>query len=298
MLAAVHPEPHGIDALSVCLHRENSNRLVSLWDIVNQFDLREFARINGLLSFNMASAEASQSVTVQTGPLAALFRDLVKFCKTCDFDTCRDIAAVTADRLSRKDTEFRAVIAEQARNIETLLSRDMYDRKFLWIASTRSAFVDNDSLFGEPVRNAFPSAREDIRQAGNSFAVGSSTAAVFHLMRVAEYGLRALAKRLRVSVTHKGRAVPLQLADWEKIITAIKNKIAAVRILPAGIKRQQQLELYSDAGDHCTFMKDIWRNNVSHTRKPYTDKESEAALERVRAFMLFLAQSLLRPTVH
>jgi hypothetical protein len=46
---------------------------------------------------------------------------------------------------------------------------------------------------------------------------------------------------------------------------------------------------YSDAADHCEFMKDIWRNNVSHTRKAYSDPEAVAVLQRVREFMEFLA---------
>ena len=55
--------------------------------------------------------------------------------------------------------------------------------------------------------------------------------------------------------------------------------------MPKGPKRQEKLELLSDAADHCVFMKDIWRNSVSHTRNPYKKSEAIAALDRVRDFM-------------
>ena len=95
-------------------------------------------------------------------------------------------------------------------------------------------------------------------------------------MRAAEHGLRMLARKLKVKLTHKGKTQPVEYADWEKVIAAIKDKITAARALPHGPKRQERLENLSDAADHCVFMKDIWRNNISHTRKPYTSAEAIA----------------------
>jgi hypothetical protein len=91
-------------------------------------------------------------------------------------------------------------------------------------------------------------------------------------MRVAEYGLRSLAKRLGVMVTHRGARQRIEDADWDKVITAIKNKIDSIRHLTIGPRRKAQLELYSDAADHCLFMRDIYRNKISHTQKPYKPK--------------------------
>jgi hypothetical protein len=63
-------------------------------------------------------------------------------------------------------------------------------------------------------------------------------------------------------------------------------------LLPSGPKRQTKLDFYSDAADHGMFMKDIWRNNVSHARRPYHAGEAKVVLDRVRDFMRFLAISL------
>jgi len=39
-------------------------------------------------------------------------------------------------------------------------------------------------------------------------------------------------------------------------------------------------------------MKDIWRNNMAHTRKPYNQTEAVGVMERVREFMQFLGKYL------
>jgi hypothetical protein len=148
------------------------------------------------------------------------------------------------------------------------------------------------SPWGADVERAFPEAAIDIRSAGIALGVDLPTAAVFHAMRVTEYGLRWLARRLRVRLTDKGRRQPLEYADWQKVITECQNQLKATRQLPKAQKRQERLAKYSRAADHCDYMKDIWRNDVSHTRRVYSAPEAEAVVQRVREFMQFLAPAV------
>jgi len=142
------------------------------------------------------------------------------------------------------------------------------------------------------VYEKFEAARLDVKASGNCLSGELFTAAVFHLMRVAEHGLRGLSRKVNVRLTHKGKTLPVEFAEWDGVITAIKNKIEASRKLPRGPRRQARLEFYSDAADHCLFMKEIWRNNISHARKPYIEAEALAVFNRVKDFMLFLGREL------
>src|SRR5260370_17213069 len=112
-------------------------------------------------------------------------------------------------------------------------------------------------------------------------------------MGVSEYGLRALAVELGVTLTHTGSMIPLEYGEWDQIITQANAKIAAARQLPRDAQRDKQLQTYSEAAQHCLFMKDIWRNTVSHARKAYTELEATATMERVRDFMQFLAKGMI-----
>jgi hypothetical protein len=171
------------------------------------------------------------------------------------------------------------------------IQRELDKHKFFQVRSGCENYIDNEHLFGEDVFEKFKSGRQDIKDAGNSFAAELFTACVFHLMRVAEHGLRVIARRLGVQITDKNKRIPLQYGDWTKVIGEIKNKIRDARSL-VGAKKETRLDFYSDLADKCEYLRDIYRNNISHTRKHYNEGGALDAMERVRDFM----QSLARQT--
>ncbi len=188
-------------------------------------------------------------------------------------------------------SRFTFTIASAIDAVRHCIMEKLRDRKFMYISTADVDYLGSTDLFGIEVHADFPEADEDIVAAGNSIACGLYTASVFHSMRVAELGLRRIAIKLQVKLKDKGQYHPIEYGTWDKVITACKNKITKIRQRPIGPKRQEQLEFYSDAGDHCLFMKDIWRNNISHTRKPYNRPEALAVLERVKDFMKFLVRN-------
>jgi len=112
---------------------------------------------------------------------------------------------------------------------------------------------------------------------------------VFHLMRVLEIGLCALANRF---------GVPSDRANWNTIIERIEK---ALRDMPDDPNRKadwkEDQEFYSKAASHFMFVKDAWRNHAMHRRAKYTDEEAKTLLMNVRAFMAQLALKLSEPEV-
>ena len=183
-------------------------------------------------------------------------------------------------------------LARDYKRIREGLFAEIEKYKFVSLPTAGVKYFDQERLFGDEVYKQFSSARYDLREAGNALAFELYTACVFHLMRVAEHGLRKLALRLKVELTDKEKFMPLEFADWDKVITGIRAKIEEARRLPRGPQKQEQLEKYSNAADHCEYMKDIWRNTTSHAREPYIRPEALSAKERVENFMVFLAKAL------
>jgi hypothetical protein len=173
------------------------------------------------------------------------------------------------------------LLVQELIKLKQLIIMETSKRKLAFIPAPYDIYFEQDRLFGNEVYDTFDEARQDLKDAGNCLAASLPTASVFHLMRVAEHGLRKLARKLGVKLTHTGKPMPIEFGDWNKVITAIKNKIT-----------QAKLELYSNAADHCEYMKDIWRNNTAHTRKPYSGPEAEGVLGRVRDFMQFLGKQV------
>jgi hypothetical protein len=182
--------------------------------------------------------------------------------------------------------------ASELRVLRQCVEADLEDKWFAFVLPEKATLLRDAPEEWRKIIDAIPKAKEDIREGLYCYALERNTAAIFHLMRVAEHGLRILAKKLRVSLDlkHKGHIIPIDYAEWQKVIEAIKNKLDKIKRRPSGPKRSEQLEKLSDAGDHCLFMKDIWRNAVSHARKPYSEAEAKAALGRVKDFMIFVAK--------
>jgi hypothetical protein len=174
-------------------------------------------------------------------------------------------------------------------SLQRLMASEMSERLFFSISKSFATKFDDPYPMCKEVSDAFPLAKDDIREAYNCLVLDRNTAAVFHSMRIAEHGLRSLARKLKVKLTHKGKPQPIVSATWDKIITEIKNRINAAHATPHGAYRQRQLTHYSDMADRCSYMKDLWRNEIMHTRRSYNKEEAAGAVRRVSEFMNLLA---------
>ena len=164
-----------------------------------------------------------------------------------------------------------AQILVEFRVLREAIESEVADRRFASVDSAKQSVLDEvlvPSAEWQGVWKRFPKSKKDCEDAAYCYALERNTAYLFHSMRIAEHGLRKLAKKFKVTLIDKGTLQPYEYAEWDKIITATNTAISAARALPKGPKRKNELEALSDAAQHCTFMKDIWRNTVSHTSAP------------------------------
>jgi hypothetical protein len=119
---------------------------------------------------------------------------------------------------------------------------------------------------------AFPDIKIDVYCATDCYALGHDTASVFHSMRVAEYGLRAIAKERQLAVN---KNKPIEWATWQEVIGSKS----------VGPNKDAALEFYSGARADLNGFKDEYRNQVSHLRSTYDEFQSIRALTNVQHFM-------------
>jgi hypothetical protein len=151
-----------------------------------------------------------------------------------------------------------------------------------------------EPVFGEKAELAFPSAYMDIIEAGRCLALARNNAAIYHLMQVAEMGLRALARDRRV-VVERGKTktvVPLTFAQWGDIIAALTRKKDEINRWPRSKEvREQAITYYASAIFEVSSFNDIYRKHISHARgKRYEDDTALACWGHVRRFMETLAE--------
>ena len=275
---------------------EETMRHYNVWQLVRAIECLQDMQSQGNLAATLPDQNGipAEDIRVADSQMNGAYVPMLKYIQAqCEF---LGLSAALA-RFQHFNHEIRqgitwAELRNQAKVLHEAIHADLCYRRFAFVPTPKAELHDKFALVWENIWKKIPACKEDSERAIDCYALEQNTACVFHLMRIAEFGLRSLAKRLRVKISHKGKTCPIEYGDWEKVISETKNKIAQIRQAPAGPRRQAKLEFYSDAADHCTFMKDIWRNNVSHARKPYDDSEAKAAFDRIQDFMRFLTVSL------
>jgi hypothetical protein len=187
-------------------------------------------------------------------------------------------SAIKADNLTPPE------IAREIEGVINAATLELADKKFAFIPPGKDEYFEQAALFGEKVNDAFPSAENHIKAAGNCLAADLNTAAVYHLMCVVNVGLLALAKHLKLT---KIKAIEYQ--EWKNIIDGLKKKVDTANQKPKGKKKQDELEFYSALLLEFSAFKDVYRNNMAHARASYRFHEAKGVYDRVRDFMRRLA---------
>lgn len=192
-------------------------------------------------------------------------------------DRVRRFQTVLASRTSHAEcySEWKAL----REAIESEIER----RYFYYIPKDRAASVLSMTADWAPVLKAFPSARKDIGCGLKCFAFDETTASVFHMMRVAEQGLRAVAKERRVSLN---KDKPIDVAQWGELTTRLRAAVDKVSNWKAkDAAKKPALTFYAGVHADVVFFKDRYRNVVSHSLSHFDEDEADTVIRRVREFM-------------
>lgn len=140
------------------------------------------------------------------------------------------------------------------------------------------------------VIKAFPKTNREIVCAMNCYATGNDTAAVFHLMRVAEHGLRALAKERKVALP---KSKPVEWGTWREIMKGLATQVELIETTKkAGASKDRALAFYSGAAADLSSFKDEYRNQVMHVRSFYDEHEALLIMTRVKEFMSRISKKI------
>jgi hypothetical protein len=281
------------------LEYDGGLRLLSLWDIMNTFDVANIAyRLSVLgaiegnyaamktnhLGGNHLSMEDRKDAIREVSQLAVILHNH-------NLMECRKYAASCIYEMSKSIVDVSGIFATLHHFREQVLE-DFKARKFLLIDQDRSDFVDAEHLFGDAVSRAFPSAVEDIRMAGNCLATECCTACVFHLMRAVEHAIRALANDRRAAVPK----VPIELATWEQMFIELEKAETAIQQFAKALARDEQLKFYHGAMMELRAFKNYFRNAVRHTKDEYDRDQAKSATSHVGKFMEILSGKISEQT--
>jgi hypothetical protein len=237
----------------------------------------------GLVGFSGAFGSGNLSVITDQ------HKDEIKPLLTLVKSECQLIEIRPAiDRIDIFIRKLRSEISPQdfvaeLRVIREAIETDINLRYFYYYPQRKAEILNSfESDWGHIIRS-FPSVKLEAHCAVDLYALNHNAASVFHSMRVAEHGLRAIAKERQVQLPKKK---PVEWATWQDIIKAITAEAECIaKTKAAGAAKDRALEFYSGALADLNSFKDEYRNLVMHVRSEYDEVQSLRAMQRVHAFM-------------
>ncbi len=273
-------------------------KFLTLSEIMRYYNVWQLARAIEFLQETVIAGEFNSSnlgpIRVPDERMNHWYVPMLRYCQT----QCEqlELAAALA-RFHHFNQEIRQGITwselrNQAKVLLEAIHSELCYRRFAFVPTEKATMHDKFGSSWEGIWARFPEVKEDSQRAADCYALEQNTACVFQMMRVAEIGLRNIAKQVGVRLTDKGKPQPTEYATWDKVIQGINAKITAARALAHGPKKNMKLQFYSQAADQCVFIRDIWRNEISHTRKSYNDAEALGVITRIREFMELLSKGI------
>ena len=188
----------------------------------------------------------------------------------------QELAAITdKEKQKAQFLASEALVSTKLEQLSSIVESELSSRLFVHVPQVGAAYYDQKELLGKEVIERFPTIQYDMVEAGNCYALGRSTACVFHLMRIMEVGVQEFGTKLGVALTND--------KNWQNILDEINKAIKALPPKAPGTVAMSQASanLYS--------VKLAWRNEVMHPNDTYTLEEAEDLIRQVKLFMVQLA---------
>lgn len=259
-------------------------RLVSLWDML-RFNAQSFIRLMDLTqqlsdfidrctkSSNLPITEASETILGTLGKLDESCNDIQLPISIQKSDQIKNLVAA----------KNWSAVSDALRGLREMIGFELKSKTFVYIPSERTKYFDISSPpFGISVHNRFPALATDIEHASLCLGCGLPTAAVCHLMRIMEDGVRDIATKLVVLPPLSGTE------PWGAVLDRINQRIAVLPTTTA-VEREEK----NDASERAVYLKhvkDAWRNPTMHPDRLYTPEEAEGIFVAVKNFMQQLAK--------
>jgi hypothetical protein len=246
--------------------------LWSLWEMQELLGGRFF----GLLHL-MFRTELQASAT--SGPLPPEMGGVNKTAAEAIAAHCDDIGLPITKRSTAYITSART--SEELANAFSHVKRNMHhelqERVFFAPDPRFIKYFKQSMFFGDEVFSSFPSASEDIYEAGTCLALERATACVMHAMRALEVGLSALSQALGIG----------EQTDWGAHLRRIAVTLDE-RTKAAGARSEDE-QFYAEAAANFDRFRRAWRNPTMHPEKAYSQERAEEILLAVKSFMAHLA---------
>jgi hypothetical protein len=288
-------EANGEGALPVCLWRENSNRLVSLRDIVKPFYPAIFTTLSRSMYVPGVDIDAAFEGAIGVAPIMDSIRENTQRVLPKQRQCCAELGLIasvaTIDRIQALLSEPNATLGEfhkLGQELQGRLDDELFGTLFFSLDASEVGYYNNPIKDWEQVIKTWRKTQIDIEESSKCFACGRYAASVFHALLVAEMGVIEVAKLLGVAGDKPGWGA---LDRLEKILAKPYKERSSIE--------QTHSELLKQILPLMLSMKNSWRHKIGHVENrlewldtDFSPQLVEEITKAVRGFMRRLAMEL------
>jgi len=263
-----------------------SSRLWSLFDMLqrNANDFIEIGRSMQSIVGHIATIVAPND-KLNDSELLTIQANLVKMAANAvllQIDVSYNLIKETYDKYELSAPTW-SEIGKEIEFISRTINAELKTKIMFFILPHRETYYSGRDLLSEETLDKFPSAKWDMEEAGKCFATERFTAAVHHLMRVAEYGLISFAEYCKVD--NKDRA------NWNRALSEIEKAIRE-KNHPNYITNmtKEDEQYYTEAAAWLRNIKTAWRNPVSHIPTVYDEPKALELFGAIKNLMNHLSK--------
>jgi hypothetical protein len=261
-----------------------------LWELMKKYEAHELVQAIRVSSFMGDLSKAITPDNPKKGEVIEgvklCIEELVKCCNEAELK----VSALEAESLLKSlpilhkipSVGVGASIETSISNIARTIEREMSLRTYFSFDDGEAKAWCASEIFGVAVSDAFRSTEYELEEESKCYATGRYTAAAFHLMRVLEVGLSALADSIGCDPNNK---------SWETILKNIQTELNNLSLKnPEGWKETEKF--YSEISAHFRNLKNAWRNYTMHLHEHYDRERVEEMYVHVRGLMKVLSSRI------
>jgi hypothetical protein len=250
-------------------------KLWSLWDML-ELKADKFIHLLQVMDNSAGLVRSSSGVlpahVIATDVIAA---DTIKA-------LCDEIGLVVAARATEyiRDANTSEEFVFAFRHVKSTIHGELRGQTFYAPHTSLGKYFRQSRLFGDDVWTAFPSANDDIYEAGMCLSLDRYTACVMHLMRAMEIGLRTLGATLEIKPQN----------DWGGTLREIEKALEA-RLAVTKARSADEI-FYADVAAQIDNVRLAYRNPTMHPDRTYSLERAEDIFVATRSLMRHLATEL------
>jgi hypothetical protein len=265
----------------------DGRKVISLWNMLVISAGESFAVCNSLLTPVAVPGDQWNEQAIEK--LRTAIDEIKKFCTRMQLPhATKRLTLFTENILGTSDCS-RQVIEAEFENLWETIRDELHQRRLAFIPPEKERFIldHKDAFSHAALMSEFALAFDEIQAAEDCFMVGLNPATVFHLMRVAEFGLRRIAKKLHVKLPKNRR---IEYASWREALQEIEKKLQAIK--GKKVMTEKRRQFYGGLALEITAFQHLWRNPVSHLRQQYGESDAQNAYIHVGNFIDRLAKGV------